>query len=307
MTEANRATETDVACSRCEGRGEIEPAWPVGPSGASLSSYTCSVCNGTGIKPKSRPVMNSPADEAEARDRANTAPRSAEHDAACRGETGASSCPEARPVTATEQLSSKQMVDNADVLWQEVNRQLRAEVGVPSITLNAAHWRAAIEEVERLREERRRIVDATDRLKADTKGGCSICGALPVVNVEGTFWLCGPCVSERVYPNAYDAGWKDRGELTAVETAACQVCGDPLPPLAEWSTPVCPPCTAIADAGKCAWCKQPLPEKTEERRLSGSEERSFTETFRRSPRRIDSNTGARVDNPPEPPDADPIF
>ena len=45
--------------------------------------------------------MNSPADEAEARDRAHAAPRQADPDAPCRGETGTSSGSEARPVTAT--------------------------------------------------------------------------------------------------------------------------------------------------------------------------------------------------------------
>lgn len=33
---------------------------------------------------------------------------------------------------------------------------------------------------------------------ADTGGGCSICKAFPAVNVEGTYWLCGPCVFERI-------------------------------------------------------------------------------------------------------------
>lgn len=35
-------------------------------------------------------------------------------------------------------------------------------------------------------------------LAQDTGGGCSVCGSLPVVNVEGTYWLCGPCVLERL-------------------------------------------------------------------------------------------------------------
>ena len=33
--------------------------------------------------------------------------------------------------------------------------------------------------------------------KRDTGGGCSICGSFPCVNVDGAYWLCGPCVSER--------------------------------------------------------------------------------------------------------------
>jgi hypothetical protein len=72
-------------CKRCDGTGSIEPAWPVGPSGAHLPSYTCSTCGGTGKLPTSRPVMNPPADEAEAGNRANTAPRQADPDAPCRG------------------------------------------------------------------------------------------------------------------------------------------------------------------------------------------------------------------------------
>lgn len=36
------------------------------------------------------------------------------------------------------------------------------------------------------------------KLKADTGGGCSVCGFTPCVNVEGTYWLCGECVAERI-------------------------------------------------------------------------------------------------------------
>ena len=36
------------------------------------------------------------------------------------------------------------------------------------------------------------------KLKQDTHGGCSVCGYLPVVNVSGTYWLCGSCVAERL-------------------------------------------------------------------------------------------------------------
>ena len=60
--------------------------------------------------------------------------------------------------------------------------------------------------MERASEQQRAVVDraaseTTAKLKADTGGGCSICGALPVVNVEGTYWLCGPCVNERISEN----------------------------------------------------------------------------------------------------------
>jgi hypothetical protein len=50
----------------------------------------------------SRPVMNSPADEAEARDRVHAAPRQADSDAPCRGMAGALTESETRPVIATE-------------------------------------------------------------------------------------------------------------------------------------------------------------------------------------------------------------
>lgn len=37
--------------------------------------------------------------------------------------------------------------------------------------------------------------DDKAKLKRDTGGGCSICGALPVVNVkDSSYWLCGGCV-----------------------------------------------------------------------------------------------------------------
>ena len=35
------------------------------------------------------------------------------------------------------------------------------------------------------------------KIQRDTGGGCSICGGLPAVNVDGSYWLCGPCVKER--------------------------------------------------------------------------------------------------------------
>jgi hypothetical protein len=76
----------------------------IGQSGTALRCGNCGWLKYPQL-PTSRPVMNSPADEAEARDRANTAPRPADHDAACRGETGSSSWSEARPVTATAHSS----------------------------------------------------------------------------------------------------------------------------------------------------------------------------------------------------------
>lgn len=38
------------------------------------------------------------------------------------------------------------------------------------------------------------------KLLLDTGKGCSICGHTPVVNVSGTYWLCGSCVEERITP-----------------------------------------------------------------------------------------------------------
>lgn len=32
----------------------------------------------------------------------------------------------------------------------------------------------------------------------DTGGGCSVCGQSPAVNIQGTYWLCGPCAFERI-------------------------------------------------------------------------------------------------------------
>lgn len=36
------------------------------------------------------------------------------------------------------------------------------------------------------------------KLKQDTGGGCSVCGKLPVINVDGAYWLCGQCVGDRI-------------------------------------------------------------------------------------------------------------
>lgn len=65
----------------------------------------CNNCGWVAPRTQSRQVVNPPADEAEAGNLANTAPRQSEHDDARRGETGMSSCPEARPVIATAQQS----------------------------------------------------------------------------------------------------------------------------------------------------------------------------------------------------------
>ena len=94
-------------CQRCDGRGRIEPGWPVGPSGNFLADYPCSTCDGTVIVTISRPVMNPPADEAEAGNRANAAPQQPDPDGLRRGETGASAGSEARPVIATEQHNAR--------------------------------------------------------------------------------------------------------------------------------------------------------------------------------------------------------
>ena len=89
-------------CFWCEGTGRVRSAWPVGPGGAHIDDYDCSHCQGTGkITKASRPVMNPPADEAEARNRANTAPLQPDSDGQRRGVSGLTSEPEARPVTPT--------------------------------------------------------------------------------------------------------------------------------------------------------------------------------------------------------------
>ena len=36
-----------------------------------------------------------------------------------------------------------------------------------------------------------------EKLFCDTGKGCSVCGTVPVVNVSGTYWLCGKCVDEK--------------------------------------------------------------------------------------------------------------
>ena len=32
----------------------------------------------------------------------------------------------------------------------------------------------------------------------DNGGGCSICSSHPAINVDGSYWLCGSCVLERL-------------------------------------------------------------------------------------------------------------
>ena len=40
------------------------------------------------------------------------------------------------------------------------------------------------------------FIGMQEKLEADTGGGCSVCGSVPVVNVSGAYWLCGGCVLE---------------------------------------------------------------------------------------------------------------
>lgn len=77
----------------------------------------------------SRPVMNSPADEAEARDRINAAPGKADPDAPCRGETGMSSGSEARPVIATAHPSTR-AIAHGDRVRILATRELGEVVGI---------------------------------------------------------------------------------------------------------------------------------------------------------------------------------
>jgi hypothetical protein len=35
------------------------------------------------------------------------------------------------------------------------------------------------------------------KIEKDTGGGCSVCGHLSAVNVQGSYWLCGECVNDR--------------------------------------------------------------------------------------------------------------
>lgn len=32
----------------------------------------------------------------------------------------------------------------------------------------------------------------------DNGGGCSICSSYPVLNIDGSYWLCGSCVLEKL-------------------------------------------------------------------------------------------------------------
>ncbi len=68
----------------------------------------------------SRQVMNPPADEAEAGNLANTAPRQSDSHDARRGETELSCEPEARPVT----LTARTLLDQAIDVMSELHRSI---------------------------------------------------------------------------------------------------------------------------------------------------------------------------------------
>ena len=60
---------------------------------------------------------------------------------------------------------------------------------------------------------------------------CSICGAVPAVQIDGTYWLCGPCVSERLTaeqqkqcPDCDGNGWHAAGETDNPQQVQCTTC-----------------------------------------------------------------------------------
>jgi len=93
--EFSRAADETTA-RRFTGVGELERSGYI-PAGSAVERES------ERNEPVSRPVMNPPADEAEAGNRIHAAPGQADRDAACRGQTGLSSRPEARPVMPTAQ------------------------------------------------------------------------------------------------------------------------------------------------------------------------------------------------------------
>jgi hypothetical protein len=47
-----------VPCPKCGGKGDIDPPWPVGPSGHKLTSRICPKCNGTGQSGERKAVVD---------------------------------------------------------------------------------------------------------------------------------------------------------------------------------------------------------------------------------------------------------
>jgi hypothetical protein len=107
----------------------------------------------------SRPVMNSPADEAEARDRAQAAPRQADPDAPGRGVSGVTAGSEARPVTATEHRPSK-TITHAEELRMLVKLEDRSRDYTDKAMLSAA---AEIERLTRAMNGQADVMVARER------------------------------------------------------------------------------------------------------------------------------------------------
>ena len=64
--------------------------------------------------------------------------------------------------------------------------------------LSAVDYAAVVEHEAALGEAMVEHTARTTKIERDTGGGCSICGDRPAVNVEGTYWLCGTCVNEKL-------------------------------------------------------------------------------------------------------------
>lgn len=57
-------------------------------------------------------------------------------------------------------------------------------------------------EIEALAAHRDNLLRIHENRPVESKAPCSVCARTPAVQVTGTYYLCGPCVLERLEPNA---------------------------------------------------------------------------------------------------------
>lgn len=96
--------------------------------------------------------------------------------------------------------------------------------------------RKAVHELMEMAADHERAEGLRKKLLFDTGKGCSVCGHTPVVNVDGTYWLCGECVSEKLPSSPEAALEHDLGRAIANHAADLSAAPEAVTPDQHYST-----------------------------------------------------------------------
>ncbi len=196
----------------------------------------------------SPPVMNPPADEAEAGNRVHGAPGQADRDAPSRGVSGLTSRPEARPVTTTEHLTSNPLL-----------QRLRDVGTARGVEMYSALAYQAADEIENLGLELRHCTNGNEFKDARIEGLKAVCDHLRAA-LERIDKLAprGPDLIGPLHGAGLAAGFKIAGDIArealagSVKQGAPGLTQAPLPTagLTQDETTASLPCW-------CPYCGEP--------------------------------------------------